>query len=103
MNGKVQINPLPILIPFEKEIPILVLRNHNIRLKNCIKSVKWLHLYLHILANQERYWQLTTMEVPTIVARRNKYKENKTVAIVHNAISNAQNNRSPRYSKTEEK
>ena len=27
MNGKVQINPLPILIPFEKEIPILVLRN----------------------------------------------------------------------------
>ena len=31
MNGKVQIDPLPILIPFEKEIPILVLRNHNLR------------------------------------------------------------------------
>ena len=30
MNGKVQINPLPILIPFEKEIPILVLRNHHL-------------------------------------------------------------------------
>ena len=53
-------------------------------------------------ANQERYWQLTTMEVPTIVARRNKYKENRPVAI-HSAISNAQNNRSPRHSKTEEK
>ena len=43
------------------------------------------------------------MEVPTIVARRNKYKENRPVAIIHNAISNAQNNRSPRHSKTEEK
>ena len=42
------------------------------------------------------------MEVPTIVARRNKYKENRPVAI-HSAISNAQNNRSPRHSKTEEK
>ena len=31
MNGKVHINPLHILIPFEKEIPILVLRNHNLR------------------------------------------------------------------------
>ena len=42
------------------------------------------------------------MEVPTIVARRNKYKENRPVAI-HSAISNAQNNRSPRHSKTKEK
>ena len=42
------------------------------------------------------------MEVPTIVARRNKYEEDRPVAI-HSAISNAQNNRSPRHSKTEEK
>ena len=49
MNGKVQINPLPILIPFEKEIPILVLRNQNLRQKIVFKSVNWLHLYLHIL------------------------------------------------------
>ena len=42
------------------------------------------------------------MEVPTIVARRNKYKENRPV-VIHSAISNAQNNRSPRHSKTEEK
>mgnify|MGYP000925279421 FL=1 len=38
------------------------------------------------------------MEVP----RRKKYEEDRPVAI-HSAISNAQNNRSPRHSKTEEK
>ena len=42
------------------------------------------------------------MEVPTIVARRKKHEEDRPVAI-HSAISNAQNNRSPRHSKTEEK
>ena len=42
------------------------------------------------------------MGVPTIVARRKKYEEIRPVAI-HSAISNAQNNRSPRHSKTEEK
>ena len=42
------------------------------------------------------------MEVPRIVARRKKYEEDRPVAI-HSAISNAQNNRSPRHSKTEEK
>ena len=49
MNGKVQINPLPILIPFEKEIPILVFTKSQFKIKNCIKSVNWLHLDLHIL------------------------------------------------------
>ena len=42
------------------------------------------------------------MEVPTIVARIKKYEEDRPVAI-HSAVSNAQNNRSPRHSKTEEK
>ena len=48
-----------------------------------------------LLANFRAKKILTTMDIPTIVARRNKYKENKPVAI-QSAISNAQNNRSPK-------
>ena len=49
MNGKVQINSLQILIPFEKEIPFFVLRNHIFIYRIVFKPVNWLHLYLQIL------------------------------------------------------
>ena len=55
MNGKVQINSLQILIPFEKEIPFLVLRNHSFIYIIVFKPVNWLHPYLQILVRDNEY------------------------------------------------
>ena len=53
MNGKEQINNLQILIPFEKEIPIVVLRNNNFTEIIVFKPLKSLHIFLQILVRDE--------------------------------------------------